>query len=867
MQIVQLPRTPDDGRRYWLSRAPTGLLCLLISDPAAEAASCVAQFGVGSHDEPQTLPGLAHLLEHMLFMGSARYPQAGSFPQLVSEWSGRFNASTAAERTRYHFSVNPAGLGACLAQLTDMLAAPLFLPETVAAERQVIDAEFHTRLADDALHEQAVLGQALNPAHPLSRFSAGNLSSLGVEPAALAQALRQFHGEHYRAANGCLVIHAPLPLEQLLPLAGGVAEQLPAAAQKPGRSSQPLFAPQSRPRLLRWQNRSRHGQWLLLFPLDDVDTAEGAKALRWLCEWLASPAPAGGLGWLRAQGLVAELKVGAQRYAGRQTLLRIELEPLIATSDYPALLDGFFSWLAALRATPTQGWPQAARQQLADQAFNNGPQGEPLRWLTALAERTLYEPPELILESTGQWAGLCEQAWQGLMDQLQPEHLLLVQSQSDSTGLSQQTPWTQTRFVSSRLNCQPAAVSSQTLAAADWPIWHVAEPEITLRERAGGPLPGLRTIPVADPAAPAPGQGREVTRFGWCWPGGSDRQQRDKLKALWSLQLEPLENWAHASGITWLWRDEAGLISLELHGPAQSLWTGVAAAIAALTQQPELAVQRLADHRYQRQRHEQRHALPAYRLLEELEHLLSSLPTQAGSNVEDIYPEQAQMAWLYPESWLHQKRDTIIANLQKNLPQLGQAFAWQAPAARPLEEGTETLYVDCFHADRAQILYCQAGASGPSERAYWQLLQQQISASFFDQLRTRQQLGYWVVARRHEVAGMPGLFLLVQSPTHDHDQIEAAMAAWLESERARLAQLPFEQLQLQAQRLAKHLRTQSESPTGQLELDWARALELAGATVKEQCAALDQLTPERWQQTVHDWLERPRRLHLVSRPA
>src|SRR5690606_26392977 len=379
MQTLEFPRTPDDGRRYSLSRAPTGLLCLLINDPAAEAASCVIQFGVGSHDEPETRPGLAHLLEHMLFMGSVRYPQAGSFPQLVSEWSGRFNASTAAERTRYHFSVNPAGLDACLVQLTDMLAAPLFLPEAVAAERQVIDAEFHTRLADDALHEQAVLGQALNPAHPLSRFSAGNLSSLGIEPAALAQALRQFHGEHYRAANGCLVIHAPLPLEQLLPLADRVAEQLPATAQKPGRSSEPLFASQSLPQLLSLQNRGRPRECVLLFPRDDVDTAEGAKALRWLREWLASPAPAGGLGWLRAKGLVAELKVSAQRYAGRQTLLRIEIEPLIGASDYPPLLDGLFSWLAALRATPIQGWPQAARQQLAAQAFNHGPQGEALR--------------------------------------------------------------------------------------------------------------------------------------------------------------------------------------------------------------------------------------------------------------------------------------------------------------------------------------------------------------------------------------------------------------------------------------------------------------------------------------------------------
>ena len=63
MHILEPPRLPDDGRSYQLFRAASGLLCLLISDPAADAASCVVQFGVGSHDEPAHLPGLAHLLE------------------------------------------------------------------------------------------------------------------------------------------------------------------------------------------------------------------------------------------------------------------------------------------------------------------------------------------------------------------------------------------------------------------------------------------------------------------------------------------------------------------------------------------------------------------------------------------------------------------------------------------------------------------------------------------------------------------------------------------------------------------------------------------------------------------------------------
>lgn len=866
MHILELPRTPDDSRSYQLCRAASGLRCLLISDLAADAASCVVQFAVGSHDEPAHLPGLAHLLEHMLFMGSAAYPQAGSFPQLVSEWSGRFNASTAAERTRYHFSVNPTGLDACLGQLTDMLAAPLFCPEAVAAERQVIDAEFHTRLADDALHEQAALGQVFHSAHPLSRFSAGNLASLALEPPALAQALRQFHAQHYRAPNGCVLIHAPLPMEQLMLQAGKLAERLPLATPAPKVSTGPLFSPQHLPGLLRWQSRGQHEQWLLLFALDDVHSPEDAKALRWLCEWLTSPAPAGGLGWLRAQGLAAQLRVRTQRYAGQQTLLRIELEPLIEAGAYPALLDGFFGWLNALRTTPIQGWPQAARQQLANQAFANGPQGEPpLRWMTALAERTLYEPAEQILESTGQWADLSESAWHRLLGQLQPAQLLLAQSQNNGTTLPQQADWTGTRFAWNRLAWQPGANSADKLLTTDWPVWSVTAPE-TAHGGVMDSLSGIRTIPTPSPQASA-GQGRATTRIAWCWPTGTqDREQRERLIARWSLQLEPLSNWASACGISLAWQEATDLISLELQGPQQVLWIGASAALAALTSQPDMALQRLVDHRHAKTLDERRHALPAYRLLDELDDALLSPASNQPMQSTEADPAGAKMAWLHPQDWPPERLQPITAHLQTLCPQRNQAFHWLAPESRRLEEGTEIIQVDCQHADRAQILYCQASRSSVSERACWQLLQQHISASFFDQLRTRQQLGYWVVARYHEVAGTPGLMLLVQSPSHDHEQIEAAITAWLKSEQARLAAVPFAQVQQQAQRLANHLRTQSTSPAGQLELHWARGLGLPGGSISEQCMALEQLSPELWQKTLKDWLVQPRRLHLFSQP-
>ena len=70
MSPVCLSLQPADQRDYQLYRAANGLLCLLIHDSDACDATAVVQVAAGSHAEPDDLPGLAHLLEHMLFMGS-----------------------------------------------------------------------------------------------------------------------------------------------------------------------------------------------------------------------------------------------------------------------------------------------------------------------------------------------------------------------------------------------------------------------------------------------------------------------------------------------------------------------------------------------------------------------------------------------------------------------------------------------------------------------------------------------------------------------------------------------------------------------------------------------------------------------------
>jgi nardilysin len=49
---------------------------------------------MGSFSDPEELPGLAHFLEHMVFMGSEKFPSENGFDSFVNKNGGFDNAHT-----------------------------------------------------------------------------------------------------------------------------------------------------------------------------------------------------------------------------------------------------------------------------------------------------------------------------------------------------------------------------------------------------------------------------------------------------------------------------------------------------------------------------------------------------------------------------------------------------------------------------------------------------------------------------------------------------------------------------------------------------------------------------------------------------
>jgi insulysin len=64
--------------------------------------------------DPKDLPGLAHFCEHMLFLGTIKYPEENDFDKYLAENGGWSNAYTARDHTNYYFDVSPHQLRGAL---------------------------------------------------------------------------------------------------------------------------------------------------------------------------------------------------------------------------------------------------------------------------------------------------------------------------------------------------------------------------------------------------------------------------------------------------------------------------------------------------------------------------------------------------------------------------------------------------------------------------------------------------------------------------------------------------------------------------------------------------------------------------------
>ncbi|WP_028576280.1 pitrilysin [Desulfomicrobium escambiense] len=217
---AQVRVSDTDYRDYRALTLDSGLTVLLVHDERASKAAAALALPVGSLDDPDSQPGLAHYLEHMLFLGSESYPGAEEYQSFITRNGGQTNAATGYTSTTYMMEVDPPAFPEALRRMADTLARPLLDPVYADKERNAVNAEMESKKHSDGRRIAMLTLSTLNPAHPATRFTGGNLETLSDKPGSrLHDELVRFHHTWYSANLMKGVLYGPQSLDELERLA------------------------------------------------------------------------------------------------------------------------------------------------------------------------------------------------------------------------------------------------------------------------------------------------------------------------------------------------------------------------------------------------------------------------------------------------------------------------------------------------------------------------------------------------------------------------------------------------------------------------------------------------------------------------
>uniref|UniRef100_A0A8D0H138 Nardilysin convertase n=1 Tax=Sphenodon punctatus TaxID=8508 RepID=A0A8D0H138_SPHPU len=186
------------------------------TEKQSAAALCV---GAGSFSDPEDLPGLAHFLEHMVFMGSSKYPDENGFDAFLKKHWGSDNASTDCERTVFQFDVQRKYFKEALDRWAQFFIHPLMIRDAIDREVEAVHSEYQLARPSDSNRREMLFGSLARPGHPMKKFFWGNADTLKHEPKIYKidtyTRLREFWQRYYSAHYMTLVVQSKETLDTL----------------------------------------------------------------------------------------------------------------------------------------------------------------------------------------------------------------------------------------------------------------------------------------------------------------------------------------------------------------------------------------------------------------------------------------------------------------------------------------------------------------------------------------------------------------------------------------------------------------------------------------------------------------------------
>ena len=193
-----------------------GLRVVTTPVPTAHSASVNIFVGVGSRGEERRVNGISHYMEHMLFKGTERRPNAIVIAEAIEGAGGVLNAYTAKELTCYWNHVPYDTLPVAMEVIADMLLHSTIAQEEIDRERTVVQQEIRRSHDQPGAWVGELLSRAVYGDQPIGWSIAGTIEIVG-------SLQRQDFFDHierwYTPQNAVLSVAGNVTHEQVMDLA------------------------------------------------------------------------------------------------------------------------------------------------------------------------------------------------------------------------------------------------------------------------------------------------------------------------------------------------------------------------------------------------------------------------------------------------------------------------------------------------------------------------------------------------------------------------------------------------------------------------------------------------------------------------
>ena len=876
-------KSPNDTREYQIIELNNQLRALLISDMQSDKGAASLNVQVGSSANPPDRAGLAHFLEHMLFLGTEKYPEADAYQSFINSNGGSHNAFTAYDDTNYFFDVRAEAFPEALDRFAQFFIAPLFTEAYVDRERNAVHSEYESKRLDDARRIYVAKKEALNPKHNWTKFAVGNLDTLENSPNnPIRPDLIEFYNRYYSANLMTLAVSAPLPLDELETLVKQRFSAIKNHNATPFTDGVPMFTPNELGKEIRIKTLKESRQLTLTFPVPPRDDHWRVKPLYFIANQIGYEGKGSLLSYLKAEGLADSVGawIGMDQPEQSTFDIHIDLTPK-GLIEKERVIEAVFSKIALIQQQGVKESLFEEQALLAMNEFRFQQSSEPIHKVMRLSQMMVDYPDAELIRSPYIFDQFDAALINNYLSYMTPDNLVLglanQQVETDQIEPRYEIDYAIDKINPDLINRWKSAEPISDLGIK--PLNPYIADQFELLEERPTDIPetvfemgNLTALHKVDVSFKQPrGAINLAILSNQAQPSAEASVANSLLTDMINEQLnEALYDAALAGLNAELYPHLRGL-SIKVSGYNQRLDRLLSTLLSSLKQPLEdgelfARLKQNLKEDLANSLKEKPYNRTFARLYAELLDSWSSeekLEAIESITLSDLAEQRARLLaegklTLFIHGNISRKQaESISASVYSEFKDMNPVEVGPIKA-KSLAEGDFTQSLAVSHTDSALLLYLQADSDSAQARVETALINELLSTPFYTQLRTEQQLGYVVFSNFLPIGETPGVGLTVQSPTADSQALKQAYRDFLTSWRAGLET----ELEQNMEQYRASLRSRIASPSKRLADETARLWReidrgnLHFDTREQLLNALDRLTPEQTVKRVDQLLQR-----------